>query len=221
MDHNKPHARKALFSLSRRKQAQLGTLSLPVIQAWDRDYYCPPEPPAPPIPLPPLTLGTVFMGLSRLFYHLYGITLRPADVASGEVWDSEVRKLEVIHEDEGLIGWVYTDLYCREGKASGAAHYTVRCSRRTDHDDDTSDLSADSHDVVRVHQSQEFESIKRHRIRGQEGVYQLPLVVLLCEFGSVRQGGQPMILEWHEVITLFHEMGHAMHCKFFFFLQAH
>ena len=79
------------------------------------------------------------MALSRLFKHLYGITLRPADTLPGEVWHPDVRKLEVIDEDAGLIGWIYADLFARAGKASGAAHYTVRCSRRTDDDDELSD----------------------------------------------------------------------------------
>nr|QIR83254.1 mitochondrial intermediate peptidase [Auricularia heimuer] len=51
------------------------------------------------------------------------------------VLDEDVRKLEVIDEDEGLVGYIYADLFSRPGKASGAAHYTVRCSRRVDDDD--------------------------------------------------------------------------------------
>ncbi|KAG6910537.1 Mitochondrial intermediate peptidase [Tephrocybe rancida] len=210
MDHTRPHAQKALQTLQARKQAHHGTSTLPTIQAWDRDFYCPPEPPAPPIPLPPLTLGTVFMGLSRLFQHLYGISLRPADASSGEVWHPDVHKLEVVDEEKGVIGWIYADLFARRGKPSGAAHYTVRCSRRTDDDDEASDgdMEGQEHRIV---ESQHFEAIKRHRLPGHDGVYQLPLVVLLCWFmrPSITRG--PTVLEWHEVTTLFHEMGHAMH----------
>ncbi|PPQ71459.1 hypothetical protein CVT26_011238 [Gymnopilus dilepis] len=210
MKHTKPFARRALHTLSQRKQAHHGLPTLPIIQAWDRDFYCPPEPPAPPIPLPPLTLGTVFMGLSRLFQHLYGISLRPASPLSGEVWHNDVHKLEVVDEDRGIIGWIYADLFARRGKASGAAHYTVRCSRRTDDDDEQGDGTVEGMEL-RIRESAEFEAVKRHRLPNQEGVFQLPLVVLLCEFPrpSVMKG--PTILEWHEVLTLFHEMGHAMH----------
>ncbi|KAJ6604842.1 mitochondrial intermediate peptidase [Mycena vulgaris] len=199
MDHTRPAARSALRALSVRKQAHLNTPSLPIIQAWDRDFYCPPEPPAPPIALPPLTLGTVFMGLSRLFRHLYGISLRPVGVTSGEVWHSDVTKLEVVDEQKGVVGWIYADLFARRGKASGAAHYTVRCSRRTDDDDETGD-HIDPETEQLVTQSREFEAVKRHKLPGQDGIYQLPLVA---------QG--PTVLQWHEVMTLFHEMGHAMH----------
>jgi len=212
MDHTRPHARNALRALSLRKKGHLNISGLPIIQAWDRDFYCPPEPPAPPLPLPHLTLGTVFMGLSRLFRHLYGVSLRPAEVAPGEVWHTDVRKLDVVNGESGILGWIYVDLYPRGGKASGAAHYTVRCSRRTDDDDEAGDgIAPDVENQIGEHK--EFESVKRHRIPGEDGIYQLPLVVLLCEFTRPTIRGGPTILEWHEVLTLFHEMGHAMHCK--------
>ena len=212
MKHTRPFASRALHTLSQRKQTFQNLSFLPAIEAWDRDFYCPPEPPAPLIPLPPLTLGTVFMGLSRLFQHLYGISLRPAESASGEVWHSDVRKLEVVDQDKGIIGWIYTDLFARRGKASGAAHYTVRCSRRTDDDDQQGDGSIEGAEL-RIRESEEFEAVKRHRLPNQDGVFQLPLVVLLCEFSPPTLTGGPTVLEWHEVLTLFHEMGHAMHCK--------
>ncbi|KAG6817982.1 Mitochondrial intermediate peptidase [Tephrocybe sp. NHM501043] len=168
------------------------------------------QPPAPPIPLLPLTLGTVFMGLSRLFQHLYGISLRPAEASSGEVWHPDVHKLEVVDEDKGVIGWIYADLFARRGKPSGAAHYTVRCSRRTDDDDELSDGTVEGQEL-HILEAQHFEAVKRHRLPGQDGVYQLPLVVLLCEFTRPSLTHGPTVLEWHEVTTLFHEMGHAMH----------
>jgi len=212
MDHTRPFARRALRTLAQRKQAHHGLPSLPIVQAWDRDFYCPPDPPAPPIPLPPLTLGTVFMGLSRLFKHLYGVSLRPADSASGETWHSDVHKLEVVDEDQGIIGWIYADLFARRNKASGAAHYTVRCSRRTDDDDEAGDIVPEElrH---RIAESQSFEAVKRHRLPNQDGVFQLPLVVLLTEFPPPSISRGPTVLEWSEVLTLFHEMGHAMHCR--------
>ncbi|KAJ7207382.1 mitochondrial intermediate peptidase [Mycena haematopus] len=211
MDHTRPAARSALRALSIRKQAHINSPEpFPIIQAWDRDFYCPPEPPAPPIALPPLTLGTVFMGLSRLLRHLYGISLRPVGVAFGEVWHSDVTKLEVVDEQKGVIGWIYADLFARRGKASGAAHYTVRCSRRTDDDDEAGDrLDPETKSLVSI--SREFEAVKRHKLPGQDTVYQLPLVVLMCEFARPTAAHGPTVLQWHEVMTLFHEMGHAMH----------
>lgn len=197
-----------------RKHAHLKTDPFPTIQAWDRDYYCPPEPPAPPIALPPLTLGTVFMALSRLFQALYGVSLRLAEVLPGEVWHTDVRKLEVVDEHLGVLGWIYADLFARTGKPGGAAHYTVRCSRRADDDDEQGDyVHADQRDLATVQASQKFEAEKRSHLPGQNLIFQLPVVVLLCEFLRPSVGRGPTVLEWHEVLTLFHEMGHAMHCE--------
>ena len=123
MDHTRPYAMSALRTLSMRKQAHLQTTPFPVIQAWDRDYYCPPEPPAPPISLPPLTLGTVFMALSRLFHALYGISLRLSDVSPGEVWHADVRKLEVVDERLGVLGWIYADALVSTGTGGGDARW--------------------------------------------------------------------------------------------------
>ena len=61
--------------------------------------------------------------------------------------------------------------------------------------------------------SQSFEAIKRHKLRGMHGEYQLPLVILLCVLARPTIARGPTFLEWHEVQTLFHEMGHAMHCR--------
>lgn len=205
------YAQEALHALRLRKRAHLKTSSLPIIHAWDRSYYCPPEPPEPPVPLPPLSLGRVFMALSRLFKHLFGIWLQPSEVLPGEVWHPDVRKIEVLDEEHGVIGWIYADLFARSGKACGAAHYTVRCSRRTDDDDEAGDLDVRSVEEGLLEASQRFELVKRHRLRGVQGEYQLPLVVLLCEFSRPSNLTGPAVLEWHEVQTLFHEMGHAMH----------
>lgn len=213
MDHTRPYARRALRTLSMRKHTHLNTPPYPVIQAWDRDYYCPPEPPAPPVSLPTLTLGTVFMALSRLFRALYGVSLRLSEPHPSEVWHTDVRKLEVVDEELGVLGWIYADLFARAGKPGGAAHYTVRCSRRTDDDDEEGDLRrADEYyrDVVQL--SRDFEAERHVHLPGQGVTYQLPVVVLLCEFMRPTIGRGPTVLEWHEVLTLFHEMGHAMHC---------
>jgi mitochondrial intermediate peptidase len=153
------------------------------------------------------------MGLSRLFKHLYGVSLRPVESASGEVWHTDVQKLEVVDEEHGTIGWIYADLFARRGKASGAAHYTVRCSRRTDDDDEVNDGTAEGYEL-QIQEAKDFEAVKRHRLPNQEGVYQLPLVVLLCEFARPTISKGATVLEWHEVQTLFHEMGHAMHCMY-------
>jgi len=54
----------------------------------------------------------------------------------------------------------------------------------------------------------EFEIIDGKELPG--GLYQRPTVALVCNFPPPA-GGQPSLLSHHEVETLFHEFGHAMH----------
>jgi hypothetical protein len=146
-------------------------------------------------------------GLSRLFSRLYGISFRPATPAPGEVWHPSVRRLDVVDEEQGTIGVIYCDLFSREGKPPSAAHYTVRCSRRVDDDDPRGDGLPEGWDS-RWGPGLETEG---DAVRGMTGRYQLPIVVLCTDFGN--DANRPALLGWHEVETLFHEMGHAMHCE--------
>lgn len=79
-----------------------------------------------------LTLDGCVAALSTLLEGLMGVRLREERPASGEVWAPEVRRLVAEHAEEGPLGVVYLDLYRREGKFPGAAHFTLRCGRRLD-----------------------------------------------------------------------------------------
>ncbi|KAI3613939.1 hypothetical protein CBS9595_004116 [Malassezia furfur] len=189
------------------------------VYAWDREYlsdayvqtYHPPD--LQPL-APYLSLGSVFTGLSRLFYLLYGIHFRAAPVRPGEVWSPDVLKLEVVDETEGgVIGTIYCDLYARAGKPPSAAHYTVRCSRRIDGDDVENDVRfGDAPDLPRDVDLSNLLDVQGVASPGRPGRFQLPVVVLMTDFQwpSRAQGGVSL-LRWQEVETLFHEMGHALH----------
>jgi intermediate peptidase len=184
---------------------------LPEIHAWDRDYFTlfrQSKMEATNSLSPYLSVGTVINGLSQLFDRLYGISFRPASVAPGEVWDPSIRRVNVVHETEGQIGVIYFDLWTRAGKSSAAAHFTVRCSRRVDDDDVAGDGLEPGWDAT-FGPGLETEG---SAIKGKEGRYQLPIVVLTTDFGVERQK-TPKLLTWHDVDVLFHEMGHAIHCK--------
>ncbi|GAA5979334.1 hypothetical protein JCM11641_005001 [Rhodosporidiobolus odoratus] len=227
--HNRPLAQQDLEVLRRAKAAHLaqtgggggrGREDARVIEPWDRDFYTDlAGSAASPLPdiSPFFSVGAVFAGLSRLFTSLYGIRFEVEEVAEGEVWAQGVRKLRVVDEEEGRIGTIYCDLFSREGKAPGAAHYTVRCSRRVDEDDAEADF-ADGNGVwaevdgVRV-MREEMESLLVEPVEwtGRKGKHQEPVVALVCAFGSDGANGAPAFLQWHEVETLHHEMGHAIH----------
>ena len=117
--------------------------TLPTVQVWDRDYYVHMATLAQrashrQVPsMPYFSVGSVIQGLSLLFKNLYGIRFEPAYMEPGESWHDDVRKLDVVCDQEGKIGSIYCDLFARPGKTTHAAHYTVRTSRRVDDDDAT------------------------------------------------------------------------------------
>ncbi|GAA5855110.1 hypothetical protein JCM9279_001955 [Rhodotorula babjevae] len=230
--HNRPLAQKDLHVLRQAKAAHLartgggggrGKGDASIIDAWDRDFYTDlsaATQSASPLPdiSPFFSVGAVFSGLSRLFTALYGIRFEIEDVRDGEVWAPGVRKLRVVDEDEGRIGTIYCDLAARDGKAPGAAHYTVRCSRRVDDDDADADFSGEGRswaevDGVRVERTdlEGLLEVEPVEWRGRVGRHQEPVVVLVCAFGSSEAASRPAFLQWHEVETLHHEMGHAIH----------
>lgn len=206
------HRSKAMGDVKRLqdvKQQHLKLDSRPTINVWDRDFYA--ERVARVMASAAsanlssfFSLGTCLQGFSRLCSRLYGVSLVPVEPSPGEVWHPDVRKLEIVDEDEGgkTIGTIYCDLFHRNGKSPNAAHFTVRCSRRVDDDD----LAGDGIGHERLPGELSVPSVQM----GPEGKrYQLPVVVLLCDFGV--PGNTPSLLSFGEVETLWHEMGHAIH----------
>ncbi|KDN37233.1 zincin [Tilletiaria anomala UBC 951] len=204
---------KEVQLLLSQQRPQLGSARL---RAWDReflanrhiDHFSPPTTPLSQF----FSVGTVFSGISRLFSHLFGMHLQLVPSAAGEVWCKDVLKLEVIDEDAGgPVGVIYADLWSRAGKPSGAAHFTVRCSRRVDLDEEQDDIDS-------VFSGGDLPTLSDSPFTGQpqctndrEGLYQQPIVALLCDFRRPSAGNSPSFLQWPEIETLFHEMGHALH----------
>ena len=208
MNNNIPRAKGELKQLESLKR--VGT-----VHAWDRYYYAKMiEPPfysgSPRLALKGelsayFSIGNVLQGLSDVFYTLYGVYLEPQDTIPGEIWHPDVKKLLVVHETEGILGTIYCDLFKRQDgwqrKYENAAHFTVRCCRRVDDDES----------FIKDH---EFLNSNHFRIVEQNGVkktYQLPMVVLVTSFATPTTE-TPCLLDLKEIGTLFHEMGHAMHC---------
>lgn len=140
------------------------------------------------------SLGTVMQGLSELFSNLYGIKFQPVVAEQGEVWSKDVRRINVISEDDGLIGIIYCDLFERDGKATNPAHFTICCSRETYPLED------------------DFSTVQTG-ISKTGKKFQLPVISLICNFryNKRNDGNLLCLLKMPEVETLFHEMGHAIH----------
>jgi mitochondrial intermediate peptidase len=187
---NRPWVQKEMAPF---KEDKIQTEGNPYLNMWDRDFYARRYKQShahqrklleDPL-VPYLSVGTVIRGLSRLFTRLYGIRFVPKETQLGEVWHPQVRRLDVFDEN-GQIGIIYCDLFHRAGQRdSPPAHYTIRCSRRVDPGEAEDALTRNG--------------------------YQLPIIALKCDFKPNYQGIGFLI--WSEVETLFHEMGHAMHCS--------
>jgi mitochondrial intermediate peptidase len=198
---NLPAAQKELTDLANLRSS-LGHHK--PLQAWDRDYYTQKlhqsrrgQSRNSEMISDYFSLGTVMQGLNRLFSRLYGLRLVPRATLPGEVWNDDVRRLDVISDTDGHVAVLYCDLFERNGKSPNPAHFTIRCSRKiqdvelSEKDDITSDGMA-------------------YGRRDDGTLYQLPTITLICDF-SRGAYSRPTLLSFREVQTLFHEMGHALH----------
>jgi intermediate peptidase len=154
------------------------------------------------------SVGTVLQGISRLFDRLYGVRFVPKETRPGEVWDEGVRRLDVMSDTEGHIAVLYCDLFSRPGKTPNPAHFTLRCSREI--------LPAELEEMQ--HMQHRFSSPIEAATDGmavsynpsRNSYFQLPTIALICDF-SKPHSPRPTLLNIHDVRTLFHEMGHALH----------
>ncbi|RMZ70635.1 mitochondrial intermediate peptidase [Pyrenophora seminiperda CCB06] len=187
------------------------------INAWDRFYYTQKmlatmeghyKQRTPDSLSAYFSVGTVLQGISRLFDRLYGVRFVPKETQPGEVWEDGVRRLDVISDTEGHIAVLYCDLYSRPGKTPNPAHFTLRCSREI--------LPSEVEEMA--HMQHNFSSPIEAATDGmpvswnpkRNSYFQLPTIALICDFSKAPQS-RPTLLNIHDVRTLFHEMGHALH----------
>lgn len=144
-----------------------------------------------------LDIDSIITTMSDLFSSIYDINLVRGSVDYNTVWNKGIMQLEV-RDKNGHLGDIYLDLWKRSDKMSGAAHYTIRCARRVwDWEKETLPL------LEGWNTQEDLKYVKR-----KDETWQTPLVVLVCSF-------QPERVTLSQVETLFHEMGHALHCTFY------
>ncbi|NYT36665.1 M3 family peptidase [Allopusillimonas soli] len=152
------------------------TLDMPALEPWDiafvsermreeryaysedalRQYFTEPQ---------------VLEGLFGVIWRLFGVRMRRSNAPT---WHANAQALEVTTPEGNILGYLYIDLYARDGKQGGA-----------------------------------WVDSERNR-RATTGSLQLPVAYLTCNFASPQQG-KPALLTHDDVITLFHESGHALH----------
>ncbi|KAL5251957.1 hypothetical protein ACHWQZ_G014933 [Mnemiopsis leidyi] len=77
-----------------------------------------------------LSVGSVVEQIGVWMEDTYGVTLVAERPLKGELWHSDVIKLAVEHEKEGLIGLLYLDFYTSDKKRSPPCNHVIRS--RTD-----------------------------------------------------------------------------------------
>lgn len=75
------------------------------------------------------SLGSCLDGLNFLVKNLFGLELTVVPPNPGEVWHSSVRKVQVTHEKEGLIGYIFMDLLTRPRKCGHASTFAIEFAR--------------------------------------------------------------------------------------------
>ena len=113
----------------------------------------------------------VLQGLFSVAENLFGAQFKQIKAPT---WHQDARVYEVSQKG-APVGYLYIDLYARQGKQSGA-----------------------------------WVGSERHRRRNTLGADYLPIAYLTCNF-SAPQNGRPALFTHDDVITLFHESGHALH----------
>jgi len=151
-------------------------------------------------------VGHVIQGLSSLFESLYGVRLVPRETKSGEVWHTDVRRLDVYTEAQEHIATMYCDLFSRPGKLPNPAHFTLLCSREISEEEVQDSFNQNQPLNLGMPVRTSID-----QVTGKTKHYQTPIIALVCDFTDNSKALEPSTLSPLSVTTLFHEMGHAVH----------
>ncbi|KAJ3555743.1 hypothetical protein NPX13_g10293 [Xylaria arbuscula] len=218
--HNSSLVEAEIADLVKEKRQRLGLSGDTTLQPWDKDYYMESIRTAMRSTRKTndflaayFSLGTVMQGLSRLFNRLYGIRLVPRETLPGETWHPDVRRLDVVSDTDGHVAVLYCDLFYRDGKSPNPAHFTVRCSREISADEIQETWEQNGQGGLPSFETPLEAANDGMHVSQQSGSpKQLPTIALICDFHHAHDlRNQPALLDYYQMETLFHEMGHAIH----------
>ncbi|KAH8241996.1 hypothetical protein KR026_007496 [Drosophila bipectinata] len=130
----RPRADADFALMSEMKQRESGEVGV-FVEVWDTPYFTTQlrrqslEEQANEF-LPYFSLGGCMDGLDNLLHALYGVRLQNTDMEPGESWHNDIYKLAVVHEEEGLLGYIYCDFFERAGKPNQDCHFTIQGGKR-------------------------------------------------------------------------------------------
>ncbi|RYP27443.1 hypothetical protein DL767_007687 [Monosporascus sp. MG133] len=220
--HNSALVEQDVAELLKAKGEKLGQSTAPELHPWDKDYYMESIRSSmrsrrrhDDFLSAYFSIGTVMQGLSRLFTRLYGIRFVPRDTLPGETWHPDVRRLDVVSDTDGHVAVLYCDLFYRDDKSPNPAHFTVRCSREISQGEirEAAEQLGDAVEGLPQFESPVDAANDGMHVSNHLGsVMQLPTIALVCDFHRDKQAGYgPVQLDYYQMETLFHEMGHAIH----------
>lgn len=217
--HNSSFVEAEIEDMLKDKHQRSGFTGAVKLQPWDKDYYMEnirnamrSQQKTDDVLAAYFSIGTVMRGLSRLFNRLYGIRLVPRDSLHGETWHPDVRRLDVISDTDGHVAVLYCDLFYRDDKSPNPAHFTVRCSREISADEIQETWEQNGQEGLPTFETPLEAANDGMHISQQSGsVKQLPTIALICDFHQDKRRNQPALLDYYQMETLFHEMGHAIH----------
>ncbi|XP_016984024.1 mitochondrial intermediate peptidase [Drosophila rhopaloa] len=126
----RPRAEADFAKMTQMKRREGGQVSA-MAEVWDTPYFTTQmrrqslEEQANEF-LPYFSLGGCMEGLNNLLQSLYGVRLENAEMEPGESWYNDIYKLSVVHEREGLLGYIYCDFFERTGKPNQDCHFTIK-----------------------------------------------------------------------------------------------
>ncbi|RDW78053.1 mitochondrial intermediate peptidase [Coleophoma crateriformis] len=212
---NKPIVEAELADMVTAKTKNPKAFNAP-LQPWDREFYqaqilssIRSRSRTPDFLAAYFSLGTVIQGISRVATRLYGIRFVPRETTPGETWNHDVRRLDIMSESDGHIGVLYCDLFSRPGKSPNPAHFTLRCSREIS-EDEVAEAAAFHNPRFTPSEEAANDGMATSTTSGK--LMQLPTIALICDFEHLHKNANtPTLLSFGEVLTVFHEMGHALH----------